>query len=231
MTFQSSASVRIQAATTASGAIRNTTEDHWSALGFALAGLLAEAWGMRETRLDTHPAVDTESRYDVVCTSPVPEPRVGTIGRIRRAIAHQLQLSITTEARSMEIWVLTAPADPVVYSPAYGSAAGGCTWNSDWASPLPDMPCTPGAIEEWLKSRLRCIPAIGEGFPRLQILPFSRGLLMLDDAGEDGSCPVQIESMGHSEDEVLHSLREELGLTASKEHRSVEMLVVRPLLQ
>ena len=37
--------------------------------------------------------------------------------------------------------------------------------------------------------------------------------------------------MGHSEEEVLHSLREELGLTASKEHRSVEMLVVRPLLQ
>ncbi len=55
---------------------------------------------------------------------------------------------------------------------------------------------------------------------------------MLGDPEEDGSCPVQIECMGpHTEEQLLRAFREDLGITASKEHRSVEMLVVRPRLQ
>lgn len=223
-----SESVRIQPAAAASGAIRNTTGARWEALGFALPGLLAEVWGMRESRTDIDSAVDTQTRYDVVLDSPVPRPYAATIERIRQAIAHQLQLSVTTEARSMDIWVLRAPANPADYSPAYGSM-GGWVRNSVWASIPAELPRTPEAVEEWLKSQQRRIPALGVALPPQPILPFSFGLLILGDPEEDGSRPVQIEFTGHhTEDQLLRALREDLGISASKEHRIVEMLVVRP---
>jgi hypothetical protein len=142
---------------------------------------------MLESQMDIHPAIDTGTRYDVVLTSPVPELHAAAIERIRRAIADQLQLSITIEARSMDIWVLTAPLDPVAYSAAYGSATGAWVWNSDWAPAPADIPRTPDAVEEWLKSQVRRIPAIGMAFPPNLILPLSCGVLMLGDAKEDGS--------------------------------------------
>ena len=129
----------------------------------------------------------------------------------------------------MDIWVLSsASANPVAYSPAYGSGAGGWVWNSDWAPFPAEMPRTPDAIEEWLISLVTRIPAIGMKFPRNLILPFSSGVLMLGDPEEDGSCPIQIESIGpQTEDKLLGALRDDLGITASKERRNVEMLVVR----
>jgi hypothetical protein len=232
MSLLPSESVRIQPAASASGTVRETTDNGWVALGFALPGLLTEVWGMYESRMDIHPTVDTETRYDVVLIPPVPEPRAAMVERIRRAIAHQLQLIIKTEARSLEILVLTAPANPVAYSPVYASESGGWMWNSDWTPAPADMPHTPEAIGEWLKSQMRRIPAIGMAFPQNPILPFSGGILMVGDPEEDGSCPIQIECMGpRTEDQLLRALREDLGITASKERRSVEILVVRPRLQ
>lgn len=232
MNFPPSESVRIQPAAPASGTVRDTTDDGWVALGFALPGLLTELWGMLESRMEIHPAIDTETRYDVVLIPPVPEPRAAMVERIRRAISHQLQVNVTTEARSMDMWVLTAPANPTAYSPVYGSDSGGWTWNFDWTPVPADIPPTPEAIREWLKSQMRRIPAIGIAFPRNLILPFSGGVLMFGDPEEDRSCPIQIECMGpHTEDQLLRALREDLGITASKEHRNVEMLVVRPRLQ
>ena len=231
MNFPPSEEVWIRPAASASGTERSTTEGRWAALGFALPGLLTEVWGMHESRMEIHPSIDTETRYDVVSEPPVSEPLVVTIARIRRVIPDKLQLSVTTEARSMDIWVLTAPANPVEYSPAYGSEVGGWVWNSDW-TPAPADVQNPQGIEEWLKSLVKRTPAIGVAFPQTLILPYSRGVLLLGEPEEDGSCPVQIECMGPwSEDQILSTLREELGITAAKERRSVEMLVVRPRLQ
>ena len=182
--------------------------------------------------MDIDPAVDTRTRYDVVTASPISEPAGATAERIRRAITRNLQLSITTQARLMDIWVLTAPANPVTHSPAYESGGVGWVWNSDWTPAPVDIPQNPKAIEEWLKSLLKRIPAIGVAFPQTLILPYSRGVLLLGDPEEDGSCPIQIECMGPwHEDQILSDLREELGITATKERRTVEMLVVRPQLQ
>jgi hypothetical protein len=71
------------AAANASGTERNTTEDRWSALGFALPGLLTEVWGIQESRMDIHPAVDTGTRYDVICSSRGSEPESVTVERIQ----------------------------------------------------------------------------------------------------------------------------------------------------
>jgi hypothetical protein len=105
--------------------------------------------------------------------------------------------------------------------------------NSDWRPSRADIPPTAEAIEEWLKSQMRRIPAIGTGLSQdLTILPFSGGILSLGNYEENGARAAEIEWMGPRTDEqIIRALRDDLGITASKEHRDVEFLIVRPRLQ
>jgi hypothetical protein len=179
--------------------------------------------------MDIDPAVDVKTRYDLVTTSEFPEHGSEKIERIRKAIGVQLPVSITVEVRSMDIWVLTAPAKPAAHSPAYGAQAGSYSFNAEFDPAVAEVLRTPEGMEEWFRSNLRRVPAIGMAFPWTLVLPFSRGVLMFGDPEEDGSCQIQMQWMGGgTEDQLVQALRDELGIAASQERRSVEMLVVRP---
>ncbi len=73
----------------------------------------------------------------------------------------------------MDILALTAPVDSVAYPTAYGTAARrlGVELRLDADSSLPTYR-TPDAVEEWFKSQVRRIPAIGMAFPQNLIVPF-----------------------------------------------------------
>jgi hypothetical protein len=238
MKFSPSEVVRIQPAAEKSGTVRSTAEGHWAALGFDLGGLLTEAWGMPGSRMDIHPALDTTNRYDVVFAPPVPEPEASVLDRVRRAIQHKLQIVVTKEVRPIDIWVLTAPGAMAAYHPAQGLDAGARTVFSggpfDGTIPAPPFSNpTPEAVGEWFKSMLHRTPAIGVDFPQTRLFPFSLGMILnVYDPGEGGIRALQIEYMGSRTDEELASaLHEDLGVNASKKHRSVEVLIVRPRLQ
>lgn len=228
MDLPQSVSVRIGPAASASGTYRNTSEKLWSALGFTLPALLTEVWGKQESRMDIDPAVDVRTRYDVVATSVLPEARSDQTERVRRAITEQLPVSVAMEQRLMDIWVLTSPANPAAYSPAYGMQSGSFSFNGEFLDSA-DVPQTPEALEEWFRSGIRRVPAIGMAFSPTLGLPFSRGALMFGEPEEDGSCQIQMEwTGGGTEERLVQALCDDLGIAASKERRSVEMLVVRP---
>jgi hypothetical protein len=232
--FSPSEVVRVQPAAEKSGAVRSTAEDHWAALGFDLGGLLTEAWGMPESRMDIHSALDTSIRYDVVFAPPIPEQEANVLERVRGALQYSLQIIVTKEVRAMDIWVLTAPGAMTAYHPSQGLEVGArAVFCEPFDGSIPAPPFrnpTPGAVEAWLRSLLHRAPAIGMDFPETQLLPFSRGMILnVYDRGVGGVRPLQIEYMGSRTDEELASaLHDDLGVNASKEHRSVEMLIVCP---
>jgi hypothetical protein len=55
----------------------------------------------------------------------------------------------------MDIWILTSPARPAVYSPAYGARAGSYSIKGEFDPALAAVLRTPEGMEEWFRCNVR----------------------------------------------------------------------------
>jgi hypothetical protein len=228
-----SETVHISPARSESGTVLSGGQDHWAALGFTIKGLLMEVYGVHESYLDFAPNLESEVRYDVELVLPGAESRDKVIGRIQRAIAEQLRIDVSRQIRSMDVYVLTAP-DEMASSGPFGDMAGGGVFASSWQ--MEDVDGVPPTLADlqsggaaFLLQLVQHLPALGRGFAHLgRFLPFSYGLLIVDEVERDGCHAIEISCMGRRTPEKLcKALWDDLGIVATHERRDIEMLVAR----
>jgi uncharacterized protein (TIGR03435 family) len=218
--------VHITPAKSESGTVLSGGEDHWAALGFTLKGLLMEVYGVHECYLDLAPNLDTDVRYDVELVLPDPESRDQVIGRIQRAIGQQLRIDVSRQIRSMDVYVLTAPDQ-------MASSEGGVFASSWHMEDVDGVPPTLADLQSggvaFMLQLVQHLPALGKGFAHLgRFLPFSYGILIVDEVERQGFHVIEISCMGRRTPEKLcKALWDDLGIVATYERRDVEMLVVR----
>jgi hypothetical protein len=81
----------------------------------------------------------------------------------------------------------------------------------------------------FLLQLIQHLPALGRGFAHVgRFLPFSYGLLIVDEIERDGYHAIEVSCMGRRTPEKLcHALFDDLGIVATHERRDIEMLVAR----
>jgi uncharacterized protein (TIGR03435 family) len=224
-----SETLHISPAKSESGTLLSGGQDHWAALGFTLKGLLMEVYGVHECYLDLAPNLDTDVRYDVELVLPDTESRDQVIGRIQRAIGQQLRIDVSRQIRSMDVYVLTAPDEMT-------SAEGGVfasSWRMEDLQDVDGIPPTLADLQSggaaFVLQLVQHLPALGRGFAHVgRFLPFSYGLLIVDEAERDGFHAIEISCMGRRTPEKLcQALWDDLGIVATRERQDVEMLVAR----
>jgi uncharacterized protein (TIGR03435 family) len=228
-----SETVHISPAKSESGTVLSGGQDYWAALGFTLKGLLMEVYRVHESYLDLAQSLDTDVRYDVELVLPGSESSDQVIGRIQRAIGQQLQIDVSRHIRSMDVYVLTAP-DEMASSGPFGDMAGGGVFASSWR--MEDIDGVPPTLADlqsggaaFVLQLVQHLPAIGKGFAHLdRFLPFSCGLLIVDEVEREGYHAIEISCMGRRTTEKLcRALWDDLGIVATHERRDVEMLIAR----
>lgn len=228
-----SETVHISPAKSESGSVLSGGPDHWAALGFTLKGLFMEVYGVHESYLDLAPNLDTDVRYDIELVLPGAEGRDQVIGRIQRAIEQQLRIDVSRKIRSMDVFVLIAPEGGASSEPL-GDMAGGGVFASSWRmEDLDDVPPTVADLQSggaaFVLQLVQHLPALGRGFAHLgRFLPFSYGLLIVDEVERDGFHAIEITCMGRRTPEKLcQALLDDLGIVATHERRDLAMLVAR----
>jgi uncharacterized protein (TIGR03435 family) len=213
------------------GTVSREAHDYWMRLGEELKPIIAELYGVDETRIDVPAALDLRSRYDFVVVLPRPESRHTTEHLVQQAIEKHFRLVITRETRAMDVIVVTAP-DGVKATRLLEEAGGGMM----------------GSFREFqVDTRVRPLPAMRElmrqAFSRGEcgvfgsgttVADFCKGLehnlgrLFVDETGLTGIYD-QLELRGNAErfEDVLQALRDQVGLVATPDRRDVMMLVVR----
>lgn len=86
--------------------------DHWEARGYDLKSLIAEIFSVDARLVDVPEGMAADQRYDVSLSTPV-ELDEDSVQRILvKALAQRFGVSIRPEARTMDVYVLSAPDGP-----------------------------------------------------------------------------------------------------------------------
>jgi uncharacterized protein (TIGR03435 family) len=213
------------------GTLGSGADDYWMRLGFELKPIIAEVYGVDESRIHVPPALDDGSRYDFVLVLPKPEGR-GTIENlVQQAIPKHFQLVIARETRSMDVYVVTAPNGVKAAKLLELGGGGMMTSFRDFqvdtrVRPLP-------AMRELIReafSNGQC-SVFGSG---TTIADFCKGLeqnlgrLFVDETGLTGIYDhLELRADHGRFEDVLQALHDQLGLVAMRERRDVTMLVAR----
>ncbi len=216
------------------GTFGSAADDHWMRLGYELKPIIAEVYGMDESRIDLPSALDEGVRYDFVLVPPKLESREIIQNLVQRAIERHFRLVIARETRSMDVYVVTAPDG--VKAAKLLELGGGGTMSSfrqfqvdTRIRPLP-------AMRELMRqaiSRGEC-GVFGSG---TTVADFCKGLeqklgrLFVDETTLTGVYD-RLELRGNADrfEDVLQALRDQLGFVAIPARRDVPILVVRPTL-
>ena len=216
------------------GTLGSGGDDYWMRLGYELKPIVAEVYGVDESRIDVPPALDAASRYDFVLVLPKPESRSRIEHLVQQAIRKHFQVVIAHETRSMDVYVVTAPDGVKAAKLLELSGGGAMTSFRDFqvdtrVRPLP-------AMRELMRqafSRGKC-GVFGSG---TTIADFCKGLeqnlghTFVDETGLTGVYDhLELRADDHRFEDVLQALRDQLGLVATRERRDVPMLVLRPIL-
>jgi uncharacterized protein (TIGR03435 family) len=213
------------------GTLGSAAGDYWMRLGYELKPIIAEVYGVDESRIDVPPALDDGSRYDFVLVLPKPEG-LGTIENlVQHAIQEHFHLVIARETRSIDVYVVTAPNGVKAAKLLELGGGGIMTSFRDFqvdtrVRPLPAMR---ELIREAFSSG-QC-GVFGSG---TTIADFCKGLeqnlgrLFVDETGLTGIYDhLELRADDHRFEDVLQALRDQLGLVATRERRDVTMLVAR----
>ena len=213
------------------GTVGEEASDFWKRLGFELRPIIAEVYGVDETRIDLPSDLDRGSRYDFVLVLPAPASHAAIEGLVQRAIENHFRVAITRETRSMDVYVVTAPegvkAAKLLESAGGGSLATFRDFQVDTRiRPLPSM-------RELLRGAFsggKC----GVFGSATTLADFCKGLEQnlgrpfVDETGLTGIYErLELRGDGRNLDEVLQALRDQLGLSATAARRDVTVLVVR----
>jgi uncharacterized protein (TIGR03435 family) len=86
--------------------------DHWEARGYDLKSLIAEIFEIDGRLVDVPDAVAANGRYDVSLSLPTELDQDSMQRILVKALAQRFGVTIKPEARSMDVYVLSAPEGP-----------------------------------------------------------------------------------------------------------------------
>jgi uncharacterized protein (TIGR03435 family) len=108
--FPPSYEVHISPTAKPEGSVSTTSRpDYWIARGFSLKGIIAKIKDVDENRVILPASADTTTRYDFALVLPQPEDDPGLHRRVEQAIEKYFGVTIQSEQRPMDVFVMTAP--------------------------------------------------------------------------------------------------------------------------
>ncbi len=232
--FPPSYEVHIAPSTTL-GTTSNSAPDYWSVGGFDLKAIVAQAYGVEETRVDFRDAAAAGQRYDVALVLPKAEDHNAKMRRIQDALKEKFNLNIASEDERMDVYVVTAPYGPGPnLRPAEESMGGFTGSSSPFALPegLHDTPeNTKDAMDKKRASEGITLDSISVSNGSIEDFckELEDGLdrKVIDETRLTGRYDFNVIRGNRTRDEFFDMLREQLGLAVKPEQRDVPMLVVR----
>ena len=222
------------APSTTLGTTSRSAPDYWSVGGFDLKAIVAQAYGVEETRVDFRDAAAAGKRYDVALVLPKAEDHDAMMRRIQDALKQRFNLNITSEDEPMDVYVVTAPYGPGPNLRPAEESMGGFTGSSGgFALPegLHDSPeNTKGAMDKKRASEGITVDSISvisgsiEDF--CKVLEEGLDRKVIDETHLTGRYDFNVIRGDRSRDQFFDMLREQLGLAVTPEQRDVPMLVV-----
>lgn len=235
--FPPSYEVHITSSTTL-GTTSTSAPDYWSVGGFDLKSIVAQAYGVEESRVDFQDAAAAGKRYDVALVLPQPEDHDAMMGRIQDALKQRFNLKITSEDEAMDVFVVTAPYGPGPKLRLADSMGGFISsFGTSFALPKGQQP-TPENIEKAIEQQrassgitmLDNISVSGvtiEDF--CKVLEKGLDRKVVDETHLTGHYDFNVVRGDRTRDGFFDMLREQLGLAFTAEKRNVPMLVVRSM--
>lgn len=232
--FPPSYEVHIAPSTTL-GTTSTSAPDCWSVGGFDLKSIVAQAYGVEETRVDFRDAAAAGKRYDVALVLPNAEDHDVMMRSIQDALKEKFNLNIASEDEAMDVYVVTAPYGPgPKLRPAEESMGGFTGSSSGFALPegLQDTPeNTKSAMDKKRASTGITVDRISVSSGTIEDFckELENGLdrKVIDETHLTGRYDFNVVRGDRSRDEFFDMLREQLGLAVTPERRDVPMLVVR----
>jgi uncharacterized protein (TIGR03435 family) len=217
------------------GTTSTSAPDYWSMGGFDLKAIVARAYGVEETRVDFRDASAAGKRYDVALVLPQAEDGNTMLHRIQNALKEKFNLSIASETKPMEVYVVTAPYGPgPELHPSEDSMGGFIGSSSGFVLPKGQQSTpenTKNAMDQQRALRGITVDSISVSGGTIEKLckELERGLdrKVIDETHLTGRYDFNVVRGDRTRDEFFDMLREQLGLAVTPEQRDVPMLVVR----
>ncbi len=232
--FPPSYAVHIAPSTTL-GTTSTSAPDYWSVGGFDLKTIVAQAYGVEESRVDFRDAAAAAKRYDVALVLPKAEDHDAMMRRVQDALKEKFNLYIASEDEPTDVYVLTAPYGPgPKLRPAEDSMGGSISSSSDLVLRKGQQP-TPenmkAAMDQQRGSSGIAVGSISVSGGTIEDFckELERGLdrKVVDETHLTGRFDFDVVRGDRTLDEFFDILREQLGLAVTPEQRDVPMLVVR----
>ncbi|HEY4363571.1 MAG TPA: TIGR03435 family protein [Bryobacteraceae bacterium] len=209
------------------GTSSSSGPDHCTLLGFELKAILARVYQMDESRIDLPSALENGQRYDVAALLPHEESPETIIHRLQEALERHFHVTVERENRSLDVLVVTAPngKGPGLREAEFG---GGGFLNTSfaWTSSGGTLPSL--ADLQRAQAPLSHISGYGMGIADLcRTLEMNVGRPVMDETGLEGNYDFEVAGSETSNDDILQTLRENLGLVLTPAKRDVAILRVR----
>jgi uncharacterized protein (TIGR03435 family) len=215
--------------------------DYWVRRGFDLRSVFAAVYEKDKSRVLLPAPLDKDDRYDFVLVMPREEEREAVLRLVRQAIEKQFQVSVTTESRPADVYVMTAiPGKTPREQKGEASFGGaGMSWNSAEieltlpAGTLPSAEALQKAAADLMKDKASAgISALAAPSSRMDefriMLEDVLNRPIVDETNLHGTYDFSFEGAKSTAD-LLQLMRDRLGLALTPELKNIDMLVVAPL--
>ena len=189
-------------------------DDRWNARGYNLVDLISQIFDTEAKRIDLPENFNSQSRYDVALSLPhqADEDQIQEI--LKDALQTKFGIRITPETRSMEVYVMSAPAGPGSALHLHHGAddAGQITYSG--------QDC-PGISAHGIEASATPLSDFGRA------LEADLDGVVVDETRLAGSYDLKIASYSNA-GELLKILHDQLGLVVKPLERKLTVLKVRP---
>ena len=230
--------VHISPTTLDVGTSSASAPDYWSMRGFDLKTLIAQVYGVDISRVDFPDTDAAKKRYDMAVVLPKEESQETMNHLVQEAIQAHFNLRISSESRSMDVYVMTAPNGPgaglhEVHS--LGGSMSSSSTNFEWKSPegrpptaenmnqiMRQMTASPGVAISTISASDATVADL------CRTLEESLDRPVVDETHLTGHYDFEIDKGDRNRSEFFEMLREKFGLVITPDRRNVEMLMVHP---
>ena len=212
------------------GTSKSSGPEHWTALAFDLKAVIAEVYGMDESRIDFPISLDNGERYDFAVLLPKEESGETVNRLLQKAIEQRFRITVVRETNSMDVHILTAPdgKGPLLREAEFGGG-GFMTTRSAWI-PKESSDVTPPAMADLRRLRSPISDISGSGMTMADLckaLEMHLDRPVVDETSLEGSYDFQVVGGGNNNETFFQVLRDDLGLQVTPGKRDVTMLLVR----
>jgi len=189
----------------------NGGPNHWSMCGAPLRTILARACDLPEVRIDVARELDDGRLYDCVVVLPDPVRHDELEQAARAAIERAFGAVLIRERRLMDAVVISVGADGPRLEPSAGGGGGGMGFGSFGG----------GSVDGHFSMH----GSIGELCRTIEMLHHR---VVVDETGLTDSYRIDVQARGADVDAFVDAVAGQLGLTATRAKRDVEMIALRP---